>query len=70
MNKVEYSNGFYKADVLCNGLLKRGKTFFLQSWSREHVIVKIFESYDNPTQPVRCEFDQYYNWQPMTKKYV
>lgn len=32
------------ADVLCDGHIEQGKTFFPTAWSREHVIQKIAEA--------------------------
>ncbi len=45
-NKVIHGNGFYKADVIINGI-QRPKTFFPQHWSHEKVISKILEAYDH-----------------------
>lgn len=39
--------GFYTADVIFNGKLYEGKTFFPSSWSQEKVISTIMEAYDN-----------------------
>lgn len=40
-------NGCYMADILVDGSRVSGKTFFPQSWSREKVIGKIYEAYEN-----------------------
>lgn len=40
-------NGCYMADVFVGEKCIPGKTFFPQSWSREKVINKIYEAYDN-----------------------
>jgi hypothetical protein len=41
------SEGFYEADIIINGVLKKNKTFFPQHWTREKVISKILEAYDD-----------------------
>jgi hypothetical protein len=40
-------DGFYEADVIINGITKKSNTFFPQHWTREQVISKILEAYDN-----------------------
>ena len=40
-------NGFYRADVIIEGSRIPGKTFFPKNWSREKVVNKIGEAYDN-----------------------
>lgn len=48
VKKVVYENGLYKASLLHNGrLVKKSATFFPSHWSREKVISKIYEAYDN-----------------------
>ena len=44
--------GLIIADVLCDGHLESGKTFFPSSWSRNEVIKKLGEAAQNPTRPV------------------
>jgi hypothetical protein len=47
-DKVMYEHGFYKATLLHNGeIAKRTATFFPAHWSREEVISKIYEAYNN-----------------------
>ncbi len=47
-NKVIYENGFYRATLLYNGeVVKKIATFFPAHWSREQVINKIYEAYNN-----------------------
>jgi hypothetical protein len=47
-NKVISPNGVYKADVMYNGKIAKWEgTFFPADWSREKVISKIYEAYDN-----------------------
>ncbi len=46
-NKIMGKHGVYKADVWFNGIKSPGKTFFPQSWSREKVISKVMEAYDD-----------------------
>jgi hypothetical protein len=46
--KIIEKSGFYKANLLCSGdIAKKGATFFPTHWSREKVISKIHEAYDN-----------------------
>lgn len=47
LNKKEYPDGFYKADVLYNGVLHEGKTFFPADWSREKVVKTIIDFYES-----------------------
>ncbi len=47
VNKREDTFGCYEAEPMFNGQMLPKKTFFPQSWSREKVISKIFEAYDN-----------------------
>jgi hypothetical protein len=46
-NKVDKGHGFYQADVAFHGVVRKQKTFFPQDWSREKVINKVLEVYDN-----------------------
>jgi hypothetical protein len=47
-NKIVYENGFYKATLLHNGhIAKKIATFFPAHWSREQVVSKIYEAYEN-----------------------
>jgi hypothetical protein len=45
-NKVFGKEGIYKSEIWFNSL-KYEKTFFPSSWSREKVVTKIYEAYDN-----------------------
>jgi len=47
MRKGVEKNGCYLADVIVDGSRIRDKTFFPQSWSREKVVNKIYEAYEN-----------------------
>jgi hypothetical protein len=47
MNKVCSNAGFYGADLVVDGMRFPKKTFFPAHWSRETVISKIYEAYDN-----------------------
>lgn len=47
--------GLIISDVLCDGHLEKGKTFFPTSWSREKVISKIAESVLNLDKPPALE---------------
>lgn len=40
-------NGCYLVDIILDGSRIPGKTFFPQHWSREKVVSKIYEAYDN-----------------------
>jgi len=43
--KVCEKTGIMMADVLCEGYLEEGKTFFPSSWTRKTVLEKIYESF-------------------------
>jgi hypothetical protein len=47
VNKVYSKAGFYGADLMVDGMCFPKKTFFPAHWSREKVISKIYEAYDN-----------------------
>ena len=46
-NKIMDSIGACKADLILNGIIVPGKTFFPAHWSREKVINSIYEAYTN-----------------------
>jgi hypothetical protein len=46
-NKVVKDNGCYIADLIIDGLRIPDKTFFPANWSREQVVSKIYEAYEN-----------------------
>jgi len=46
-NKRMLSNGFYKAELFFKGHKVKEVTFFPSNWSREKVISKIIEAYEN-----------------------
>jgi hypothetical protein len=45
--RIAEKNGCYMADIIVDGQRIPGKTFFPQHWSREEVISKIYEAYEN-----------------------
>jgi hypothetical protein len=45
-NKVMHQSGFYCADIIINGEVFT-KSFFPAEWTREKVISKIYEAYEN-----------------------
>jgi hypothetical protein len=47
--------GLIIADVLCEGHLEKGKTFFPSSWSRNEVIRKLAEASKNQVKPLSVE---------------
>jgi hypothetical protein len=47
LNKTVDRFGCYKADLLMCGKTFRDKSFFPANWSREQVVIKIHEAYDN-----------------------
>jgi uncharacterized protein VirK/YbjX len=47
-DKVVYKNGFYQATLRHNShVVKQTATFFPAHWSREQVMKKIYEAYEN-----------------------
>jgi len=46
-NKIMYESGFYKVEARYLGNKVKDITFFPAHWSREQVMSKIFEAYDN-----------------------
>jgi hypothetical protein len=64
VNKIMYEHGFYKATLLHNGeIAKRTVTLFPAHWSREKVMNKICEAYNNwknsGVEPVLVKGDKY-----------
>jgi len=53
--KVCEKTGIMIADVLCDGHLEPGKTFFPNFWSRKMVIEKIMEALNNLIEQPSCE---------------
>jgi len=47
INKIVNEHGCYKASLIIDGLEIPKKTFFPAHWSRQQVIEKIYEAYDN-----------------------
>jgi hypothetical protein len=47
VNKTVYTAGFYKATLVGDGLRALKKSFFPAEWTREKVISKIYEAYEN-----------------------
>lgn len=46
INKITNEHGCYKASLIVDGLQVPTKTFFPSHWSREKVVSKIYEAYD------------------------
>lgn len=46
-NRVSYEHGFYKVALFDQGNFVKNATFFPAEWSRDKVISKIYEAYDN-----------------------
>ncbi len=46
-NRVSYEHGFYKATLFDGANFVKDVTFFPAEWSRDTVISKIYEAYDN-----------------------
>ncbi len=46
-DKVMYDHGFWKAKIFYKGDFVKNGTFFPSDWSREKVVSKIFEAYQN-----------------------
>jgi hypothetical protein len=46
-NKIMGKHGIYKADVWLDGKLFKDKTFFPPDWTRQKIISKIYETYDD-----------------------